>query len=97
MKKRTDKLRRVSAYLLQSRMTHRGDVFHVGAWNAQEYVRARLIQFAGPFAKRLSPELSQAAVQRAAADAIASLPAAEVGRISLESRDLQLVFRHDCL
>ena len=63
----------------------------------QEYVRARLIQFAGPFARRINPTLSQQIVQQAAAETIASLPAAEVGRVAIESRDLQLVFRHDCL
>jgi len=64
---------------------------------SQEYVRARLIQFAGAFAQRIAPSLGIDLVQQAAAEAISSLPAAEVGRISLENRDLQLVFRHDCL
>ena len=68
-----------------------------GTLSVQEYVRARLIQFAGAFARRINPTLNQQVVQQAAAEAIASLPAAELGRVSLESRDLQLVFRHDCL
>ena len=63
----------------------------------QEYVRARLIQFAGPFARKLNPKLSPQEVQQAAQEAVASLPSADNGRIALESRDLQLVFRHDCL
>ncbi len=63
----------------------------------QEYVRVRLIQFAGAFARRVKPNLSQQAVQTAAAEAIASLPPPELGRVAIENRDLQLVFRHDCL
>ncbi len=63
----------------------------------QEYVRARLIQFAGAFSRRVNPNLDQRLVQQAAAEAIASLPAPEFGRVAVENRDLQLVFRHDCL
>ncbi|KAK9840330.1 hypothetical protein WJX74_007747, partial [Apatococcus lobatus] len=63
----------------------------------EEYVRVRLIQFAGAFARRVKPNLSQQAVQQAAAEAIASLPPPELGRVAIENRDLQLVFRHDCL
>lgn len=36
-------------------------------------------------------------MQQAAAEAIASLPPPELGRVAIENRDLQLVFRHDCL
>ena len=60
-------------------------------------MRVRLIQFAGAFARRVKPNLSQQAVQLAAAEAIASLPPPELGRVAIENRDLQLVFRHDCL
>lgn len=63
----------------------------------QEYVRARLIQFAGAFARRINPTLGQQFIQQAAADAISSLPQPEFGRVAVENRDLQLVFRHDCL
>ena len=63
----------------------------------QEYVRARIIQFAGAFARRVNPNLAPQIVQQAAAEAIASLPAPEYGRVAVENRDLQLVFRHDCL
>ncbi|KAL3159748.1 PSII 6.1 kDa protein [Trebouxia sp. C0009 RCD-2024] len=63
----------------------------------EEYVRARLIQFAGAFSRRVNPNLDQRLVQQAAAEAIASLPAPEFGRVAVENRDLQLVFRHDCL
>ena len=64
---------------------------------SQEYVRARIIQFAGAFARRVNPNLAPQIVQQAAAEAIASLPAPEYGRVAVENRDLQLVFRHDCL
>lgn len=63
----------------------------------EEYVRARLIQFAGAFSRRVNPNLDQRLLQQAAAEAIASLPAPEFGRVAVENRDLQLVFRHDCL
>ena len=63
----------------------------------QEYVQARLIQFAGAFSRRVNPNLDQRLVQQAAAEAIASLPAPEFGRVAVENWDLQLVFRHDCL
>ena len=45
----------------------------------------------------MNPNLDQRLVQQAAAEAIASLPAPEFGRVAVENRDLQLVFRHDCL
>ena len=73
---------------------------HFPQWHShrvQEYVRARLIQFAGAFSRRVNPNLDQRLVQQAAAEAIASLPAPEFGRVAVENRDLQLVFRHDCL
>eukprot|EP00208_Stichococcus_sp_RCC1054_P004620 CAMPEP_0206134604 /NCGR_PEP_ID=MMETSP1473-20131121/106_1 /ASSEMBLY_ACC=CAM_ASM_001109 /TAXON_ID=1461547 /ORGANISM="Stichococcus sp, Strain RCC1054" /LENGTH=488 /DNA_ID=CAMNT_0053526221 /DNA_START=191 /DNA_END=1654 /DNA_ORIENTATION=+ len=63
----------------------------------EEYVRARLIQFASPFARRCNPALPQALIQEAAVQAIQTLPPPEYGSSSLETRDLQLVFRHDCL
>lgn len=60
-------------------------------------MRARLVQFAGAFARRVSPALGQSSVHQAAADAISSLPLPEMGGVAVENRDLQLVFRHDCL
>ena len=63
----------------------------------QEYVRARLLQFAHVLASRISPQLNPQLVQTAAFDAIQSLPPPDYGGMALESRDLQLVFRHDCL
>lgn len=74
----------------------------------QDYVRARLVQFAGAFAARACPQLGAADVRAAAAAAIARLPApllgdgrnAAAGGASGAGdgpRELQLVFRHDCL
>ncbi|KAK9831959.1 hypothetical protein WJX81_003135 [Elliptochloris bilobata] len=63
----------------------------------EEYVRARLAQFAGAFAGRINPQLSPHVVQQVATECIASLPAPEYRRLTVEERDLQLVFRHDCL
>lgn len=63
----------------------------------QEYVRARLLQFAQALAGRISPALSPQMVQSAAFDALQSLPPPDYGGLPLEQRDLQLVFRHDCL
>lgn len=63
----------------------------------QEYVRARLIQFASPFARRINPAMPQTIIQQVAAEAMAALPAPEYGPAVVERRDLQLVFRHDCL
>ncbi len=60
-------------------------------------MRARLAQFAGAFAGRINPQLSPQVVQQVATECIASLPAPEYGRLAVEQRDLQLVFRHDCL
>ena len=60
-------------------------------------MRSRLIQFAGPFARRINPALPQGLIQQAAAETIAVLPPPEYGPASVENRDLQLVFRHDCL
>ena len=62
----------------------------------QDYVRARLVQFAGAFAARAAPNLGPADVRAAAAAAIAGLPPPERGG-GPAARELQLVFRHDCL
>jgi hypothetical protein len=60
-------------------------------------VRARILQFAQVFATRLNPTVAPAVVQQAALDCIAALPPPDYSGVSLEQRDLQLVFRHDCL
>lgn len=63
----------------------------------EEYVRSRLIQFAMPFGRRVAPTLPHNLLEQAAAQTIAMLPPPEYGPASVENRDLQLVFRHDCL
>lgn len=63
----------------------------------QEYVRARILQFAPAFAGRITPNLNPSIVQQAAVDAIQSLPPADYSGATLDARDMQLVFRHDCL
>lgn len=63
----------------------------------EEYSRARILQFAQAFSARLNPTVGPAVVQQAAVDCLASLPPADYSGVALEQRDLQLVFRHDCL
>ena len=63
----------------------------------QEYARARVLQFAQAFAARLNPTVSPQVVQQAALDCLQALPPADYSGVALEQRDLQLVFRHDCL
>ena len=65
--------------------------------SAQEYARARILQFSQAFAARLNPTVGPGVVQQAALDCLAALPPPDYSGISLEQRDLQLVFRHDCL
>ena len=67
--------------------------------SAQEYVRARLLQFAAVLGGRIAPQLSPQLVQAAAFDAIQSLPPPDYGAAVAAAavRELQLVFRHDCL
>lgn len=63
----------------------------------EEYTRSRVLQFAQAFASRLNPTVGPAVVQQAAVDCLASLPPPDYTGVALEQRDLQLVFRHDCL
>eukprot|EP00891_Asterochloris_glomerata_P008152 jgi/Astpho2/8152/Aster-03085 len=61
----------------------------------EEYVRTRIFQFSGALARRMHLTVDQRVLQHATAEAIASLPGP--ASVPVESRDLQLVFRHDCL
>lgn len=63
----------------------------------EEYVRARIAQFTEPFARLCNLTLQPAAIRQAAADTIADIPLPEYDSNPAEFRDLQLVFRHDCL
>lgn len=66
----------------------------------QDYVRLRIAQFISLLSQRLghyAPGLVKEALDRAAAEALAYLPLGDHGQLSLEDKQLQLVFRHDCL
>lgn len=53
------------------------------------------MQFSPVFASRIAPGTALQQVQQAAADVLSSLPPPDYTG-ALASRDLQLVFRHDC-
>lgn len=63
----------------------------------QEYVRARMGQFGGVLASRLNPTLSELSVQRVMAEVMNTLPSPDYSGAALETKEYQLVFRHDCL
>lgn len=62
----------------------------------QEYVRARILQFAPALEKILNPNLPHHVVNQAAQDALQSLPPPDYSGATPGTRELQLVFRHDC-
>ena len=64
---------------------------------SQEYVRARLLQFSQALAGRIAPSMTPQMVHQAALDALRVVPAPDYSGAALATRDLQLVFRHDCL
>lgn len=57
------------------------------------------MHFAVPFAATLqhTHSNSQQAIEQAAILTLNHLPSPDLGRTPVENRDLQLVFRHDCL
>lgn len=59
-------------------------------------MRARLVQFAPALAGRIAHTLAPQMVEQATYDVLQTLPAADYSGAALETRDLQLVFRHDC-
>lgn len=66
----------------------------------QDYVRARIGQYVSLLGQRLghyAPGLGREAFERSAAEALACLPAGDHAQLALEDKQLQLVFRHDCL
>lgn len=68
--------------------------------NTQEYVRSRLAQYAGLFHERIvsyMPNIGRGMVERVAGEAASLMPAPDHAASALEERNLQLVFRHDCL
>ena len=64
---------------------------------SQEYVRARLLQFSRALAGRIAPNMTPQMVHQAALDALRVVPPPDYSGAALATRDLQLVFRHDCL
>ena len=66
----------------------------------QDYTNSRLAQFMALFSRRLlqlAPGVSPDAIERAAAEALQALPPPLMAAVPLHEKDLQLVFRHDCV
>lgn len=63
----------------------------------EAYVRERLDQFAHSLWQRVAPEVPLETFDREVANTYTELPPPEYGPVALESRELQLVFRHDCM
>jgi len=66
----------------------------------EEYVQARIAQLVSLFTRRLqahAPSLPPDLVSKSLAEAYQAVPPPEYSVIPLEDRDLQLVFRHDCM
>eukprot|EP00798_Chlamydomonas_sp_ICE-L_P030156 gene30156-35136_t len=68
----------------------------------EDYVRLRVTQFAGLYSRRVlqvAPpgSVSGEMLELAASDVMANMPVPENMPAPLESRSLQLVFRHDCM
>ncbi|GMH34106.1 hypothetical protein BSKO_01940 [Bryopsis sp. KO-2023] len=73
------------------------ELLGVRATALEEYVRARLNQFAHYLWQRVAPQMPQVAFENEVAMAYTHLPAPQYGQVPLDQRELQLVFRHDCL
>eukprot|EP00798_Chlamydomonas_sp_ICE-L_P011523 gene11523-34235_t len=68
----------------------------------EDYVRQRLGQFVGLYTRRIIQlvppgTISREGLEQAAFEVVESMPVPEFAQIALESRELQLVFRHDCM
>lgn len=63
----------------------------------EEYVRARLNQFSLGLERKLSATVMPDVFERIVAETYTQLPAPEYCNLPIESRELQLVFRHDCM
>jgi len=55
------------------------------------------MQFSYALGIRIAPAVSQQIIEQAVFDALQSLPPPDYSGATLSARDLQLVFRHDCL
>ena len=66
----------------------------------QEYVRSRIAQLVSAFTRSLrshAPSLAQDTITQALAEALSAIPPPVYDIVPLENRELQLVFRHDCM
>ncbi|GAX78271.1 hypothetical protein CEUSTIGMA_g5713.t1 [Chlamydomonas eustigma] len=66
----------------------------------EEYVRARIAQLISTFSRSLqlhSPAITQDLIAKSLGEALSAIPPPVYDIIPLENRDLQLVFRHDCM
>ncbi|KAG1669208.1 hypothetical protein FOA52_001459 [Chlamydomonas sp. UWO 241] len=66
----------------------------------EEYVQNRIAQLVSVFTRRLqshAPALPNEVISKSLAEAYQAVPPPEYSVIPLEDRDLQLVFRHDCM
>lgn len=72
------------------------------SYNTQEYVRSRIFQFTPALIQRINPGLAPEFIQQATSDTLQALPpptysaATATANQPPPSRELQLVFRHDC-
>jgi hypothetical protein len=78
--------------------------FFSGSWLLtlwfQEYVRARIAQLISAFSRSLqlhSSAITQDLIAKSLGEALSAIPPPVYDIIPLEHRDLQLVFRHDCM
>lgn len=72
---------------------------HAGG-SLQEYVQSRIAQLISVFSRRLQhhvPGLPSELITKSLTEAFSQVPPPEYSIIPLEDRDLQLVFRHDCM
>lgn len=66
----------------------------------EDYVRSRLRQFVGIFNQKLLqlvPAVHADAFDRSVNEALLQTPQPDYGSVPLDFKELQLVFRHDCM
>lgn len=73
------------------------DLQGVRATVLEEYVRSRLNQFSLGLERKLTSMVNPDIFERLVAETYTQLPAPEYCDLPIEARELQLVFRHDCL
>lgn len=81
-------------------LLHPCDLLDPALHGLQEYVQHRIGQMMAAFHMRLQhhvPGLPTEVLKTALQEALATVPPPEYACVPLEQRDLQLVFRHDCM